>query len=207
MPNFCPNCGAELKYKEAEICPSCGVRIREPPAPAKEKNLYPAAVIGLIIIVGVMSIILAFQLSSSCMPGASLAHPARFANPGFETGNLNGWTTGSTTGIRGDMSHSGTYSCHLDMSGTPATDFVSQSVDLTRAASVTFWGIGESNTWAFSIYVDGTLVQTSNAVSNSWTRYTVPVSGYTGIHTVSIKWNGGPGVYGADIDDFSIEYL
>lgn len=26
--NFCPNCGAELKYPDAEICPSCGVRIK-----------------------------------------------------------------------------------------------------------------------------------------------------------------------------------
>ena len=23
MPNFCPTCGAELKYPEAEICPAC----------------------------------------------------------------------------------------------------------------------------------------------------------------------------------------
>lgn len=36
MPtNYCPNCGAELKFKEAEICPTCGVRIKEPP-PQKE---------------------------------------------------------------------------------------------------------------------------------------------------------------------------
>jgi len=29
MPNFCPTCGAELKYPDAEICPSCGVRIKK----------------------------------------------------------------------------------------------------------------------------------------------------------------------------------
>jgi TM2 domain-containing membrane protein YozV len=29
---FCPNCGAELQYAEAEICPKCGVRIKNPPA-------------------------------------------------------------------------------------------------------------------------------------------------------------------------------
>lgn len=28
---YCPNCGAELKFSEAEICPTCGVRIKEPP--------------------------------------------------------------------------------------------------------------------------------------------------------------------------------
>jgi TM2 domain-containing membrane protein YozV len=30
---YCPNCGAELQYAEAEICPKCGVRIKNPPAP------------------------------------------------------------------------------------------------------------------------------------------------------------------------------
>lgn len=30
---YCPNCGAELKYADAEICPTCGVRIKEPPVP------------------------------------------------------------------------------------------------------------------------------------------------------------------------------
>lgn len=207
MPNFCPNCGAELKYKEAEICPSCGVRIKEPPAPQKEKSPGQVALMGVIVILGVIVIILAIQLSSSCIHGASITHPAQFTNPGFETGNLGGWTAGSTTGIIGDRSHSGTYSCHLDMSGTQATDFISQSIDLTNAASITFWGVGESDTWPFYIYIDGTQVQTSNAVSNIWTQYTVPVSGYTGIHTVSVKWNGGPGIYGADVDDFSLSYV
>jgi uncharacterized membrane protein YvbJ len=31
VQNFCPSCGSELQYKEAEICPKCGVRIKEPP--------------------------------------------------------------------------------------------------------------------------------------------------------------------------------
>lgn len=134
----------------------------------------------------------------------STQYSSQFSNPGFETGNLNGWTAGSTTAILGDRSHSGMYSCHFDMSGTPASDYISQSVDLTNAESISFWGMGESTTWPFSIYIDGTLVQKPNAVSNTWTRYRIPVSGYSSVHTVSIKWNGGPGVYGADIDDFSI---
>lgn len=129
---------------------------------------------------------------------------SHFTNPGFETGTLDGWTAGSTTFILGDRSHSGTYSCHFDMSGTPAGDYISQSVDLTDAVSISFWGMGESNTWPFYVYLDGTLVQKPNAVANTWTRYTIPVAGYSGVHTVTIKWNGGPGMYGADIDDFSI---
>ncbi|MEI6842622.1 MAG: type IV pilin [Methanomicrobiales archaeon] len=29
--NFCPTCGTEQKYPDAEICPNCGVRIKEQP--------------------------------------------------------------------------------------------------------------------------------------------------------------------------------
>lgn len=213
MPNFCPTCGAELKYPEAEICPACGVRIREPPVGKKETGpgftaFLPGAACIAVILAAAVVIIVAVQISVSLAPAhsatISVGTSARFTHPGFETGTLDGWTAGSTTGILGDRSHSGTYSCHFDMTGTPATDYLSQSVDLTGAKAISFWGMGESNTWPFSIYIDGTLVQRSNAVSNIWTQYTVPLSGYSGIHTLTVKWNGGPGMYGADIDDFSI---
>jgi len=213
MPNFCPNCGAALKYPEAEICPACGVRIREAPTWGKEGYrtlaliLVAAAAIA-VILAALYVVLLAGQAyglpAASVSANISAAGPARFVNPGFETGTLSGWTAGSTTGILGDRSHTGTYSCHFDMSGTPATDYLSQSVDLTGATEISFWGTGESNTWPFYVYIDGRLVQTTNAVSNIWTRYTVPVAGYTGVHTVTVKWNGGPGVYGADIDDFAV---
>jgi TM2 domain-containing membrane protein YozV len=45
--NYCPNCGAELQYKEAEICPSCGVRIG-PPGPPKKKEPVLAALLSFI---------------------------------------------------------------------------------------------------------------------------------------------------------------
>lgn len=31
MPKFCPTCGKQLPFEEAEVCPGCGVRIRVPP--------------------------------------------------------------------------------------------------------------------------------------------------------------------------------
>jgi hypothetical protein len=161
------------------------------------------AKIGVIIAV-IIVIMVAFQVSSSIPQGVSATHLSQFTNPGFEAGNPNGWTSGSTTSTLGDRSQSGTYSCHFDMSGTQATDYISQSVDLTNAESISFWGMGESNSWPFSIFIDGTLVQTSHAVPNTWAHYTVPVSGYRGIHVISVKWNGGHGIYGADVDDFSL---
>ncbi len=37
MPNFCPTCGAELQFKDAEICPKCGVRIVTALSPTENK--------------------------------------------------------------------------------------------------------------------------------------------------------------------------
>lgn len=172
---------------------------------ANRRNMvmFPALLIGIIIIVAMAGIFVQ-PTSSSGTPAVSAAYPRQFTNPGFENGTLAGWTAGSKTSVLGDRRHSGTYSCHFDMSGTPATDYVSQTLDLTNAESITFWGMGESTTWPFYIYLDGTLLQKTNAVPNTWTQYKIPVSGYDGPHTVSVKWNGGPGNYGADVDDFSI---
>lgn len=45
MPKFCPTCGAELRYQEAEICPSCGVRIKEQPLRGQSKIRNPGLAI------------------------------------------------------------------------------------------------------------------------------------------------------------------
>jgi hypothetical protein len=166
--------------------------------------IYGVVAIGIVVAVLIFFIVLVSGMTSPlahALPGTA---PHQFTNPGFETGDLTGWTAGKTTSVLGSRSHTGTYSCHFDMSGTQATDYVTQPLDLTGATGITFYGMGEGNTWPFSVYVDNVLVRRSDAVADTWTKYTVPVSGYSGIHTVSVKWNGGPGMYGADIDDFAI---
>jgi len=60
--NFCPNCGSEIQFKQAEICPKCGVRIKEPPKPIGEK--YAGFWIRLVayIIDSIILLIIAFGI-------------------------------------------------------------------------------------------------------------------------------------------------
>ena len=135
----------------------------------------------------------------------TVTNPNRFTNSGFETGDFTGWTTGSTTSISTSKIHSGVYGTHLDMSGTQDTNFVQQSVDLTNVESFSFWGYGESTTRTYYVYIDDVLVAQPAATSNVWTQYTIPTN-YSGVHTVAVKWIGSYS-FGADIDDFSTNYV
>ena len=41
MPRFCPICGVELQYQDAEICSGCGVRIKEPETRIQQGGVGP----------------------------------------------------------------------------------------------------------------------------------------------------------------------
>ena len=130
---------------------------------------------------------------------------ANFTNPGFESGNTNGWTNGSTTTITTN-SHSGNYAVHFYHYANQSTDNLTQNVDLTNVNNITFWGYGEGTTgttYSFYVYIDNILINTIIPNSNNWTEYTISTQGYTGFHNITITWFGG-WVYGADVDDFSI---
>ncbi|MDD5142359.1 zinc ribbon domain-containing protein [Methanoregula sp.] len=45
MPNFCPTCGKQLQFENAEICPACGVRIQPPPIPTEIRSPFLAIVL------------------------------------------------------------------------------------------------------------------------------------------------------------------
>ena len=47
MPKFCPNCGSELQFQEANVCPKCNVKINEPPS-AKGNNNKLEIALGII---------------------------------------------------------------------------------------------------------------------------------------------------------------
>ncbi|AFV22476.1 hypothetical protein Mpsy_0263 [Methanolobus psychrophilus R15] len=48
MANYCPICGTELKFKEAEICPHCGVRIK---ASSSSTNYFTYTIVfGLVLL-------------------------------------------------------------------------------------------------------------------------------------------------------------
>jgi|WetSurMetagenome_2_1015567.scaffolds.fasta_scaffold846350_1 archaeal type IV pilus assembly protein PilA len=56
MPKFCPMCGKQLAFEEAEVCPGCGVRIKAPPikkpsAGSGDKVLLIIAIIGVVFVV------------------------------------------------------------------------------------------------------------------------------------------------------------
>ena len=126
----------------------------------------------------------------------------RFTNPGFESGNLNGWISGSTTSISSTIRHSGQYGVHFGLNGNQNTNFVQQNVDLTLVDSISFWGYGEGTTSPFKVYI-GNSSRTFSATSDTWTKYTIATSNYTGIHTITIRWLVNSACF--DVDDFSTE--
>lgn len=53
-------------------------------------------------------------------------------NPGFETGDFTGWTTGGNRGVDMDSAHSGTYGAFMDL--TEGVTFVSQDLNTTAGS-------------------------------------------------------------------------
>ncbi len=52
MTKFCPSCGKELQFENAEICPNCGVRISSPPLPQSEIKSPGIAAIASFVVPG-----------------------------------------------------------------------------------------------------------------------------------------------------------
>jgi len=80
---------------------------------------------------------------------------ADLANPGFETGDLSGWTAIGQTGVQSDIVYNGGYAAYIgtvdfddddnnDFTGDPGTqgymnNGLQQTVDVTNMTSLDFW--------------------------------------------------------------------
>jgi len=131
----------------------------------------------------------------------------RFLNPGFETGTLDKWTSGTTaTTISSGTYHTGSYA--VEFPNTMSNDdYIEQYIDLTNVTSISFWGYlpVTSGDQKFYVSIDGTDIKTLTGAS-SWTQYTIPISGYSGVHRIRILYSHYYQWYYAYVDDFVAGY-
>ena len=127
----------------------------------------------------------------------------RFINPGFENGSLSGWKAGSTTEISTNP-HNGTKAAHFESNGNSNSNYIEQSIDLTNIGSISFWGIEKEDVTPgymgqFYIYLDNSLIQGPLANSSRYNEYLIDTVNYTGVHNITVSWDGGNSAY---VDDF-----
>ncbi|MGB9201490.1 PKD domain-containing protein [Methanobacterium sp.] len=127
----------------------------------------------------------------------------RFINPGFEIGNLTGWTVGSTTDIS-TVSHNGTNAVYFQGNSNSSSNYIEQNIDLTNIGSISFWGMEKEDVLLgdigqFSVYIDNNLIQMISANSTDYNKYIIPTMNYTGLHNITVSWND---VNSAYLDDF-----
>ncbi|GAB6286709.1 MAG: hypothetical protein STSR0009_29120 [Methanoregula sp.] len=148
-------------------------------------------------------------LKSGLIKVTSNGRANQFINPGFETGDLTGWTTGAATSVSTTQKHSGNYSVYFPID-TPSNDYVTQHIDLTNVMNISFWGYQDgsmdSTTYPqyFYTYIDGVHIQTDSC-NHTWTHYTVPSSRYTGVHLLQVTFDTHSIGSGAYVDDLTTE--
>ena len=140
-------------------------------------------------------------LKTSYITVTSNGRTNQFRNPGFETGTLDNWSKSSDISLLSSTSHTGSYAVFT--SNDPyASEFVEQYVDLTSATNISFWGyIPATSSSIFYLYIDGANVW-STTPATSWTQYTIPVSGYSGVHLVRVTYYHHYQIAPAYLDDF-----
>ncbi|MDD5189190.1 MAG: PKD domain-containing protein, partial [Methanoregula sp.] len=128
--------------------------------------------------------------------------PAYFINPGFETGDFSGWTTGGRASEIVRTAHTGEYAVRFHW-GAETPDSVMQKVDLTGADNISFWGLTELNNdpRKILVYIDDDLIaQLSYGPASTWTQFTISTN-YTGAHEIKIS-SSATTTY-LTVDDFS----
>jgi uncharacterized RDD family membrane protein YckC len=87
---FCPNCGGELQFQEAEICPKCGVRIKEPPMPVQDKYAGFWIRFGAYLIDGIIcavvvygSLFIVILLGAALTPGSYSSYYSPYSSSNY----------------------------------------------------------------------------------------------------------------------------
>ena len=147
-------------------------------------------------------------------------------NPGFETGNMNNWSSSYFTASNVE-SHTGTYSAYKNQyfsTGASITSgyayYISQSVNLTNIDTLSFYykhatvpasWPGSSTSYVYcDINADNSLEWTNSSVSDSYRYASVDVSSFSGIKTVKLGGyfvlTGGSFTIHYSFDDIVAEY-
>ena len=130
------------------------------------------------------------------------------ANPGFETGNLIGWTASGTTSVV-TTAHSGTYAARGGSAGPTGNSSVSQTFTIpSGATSLSFWyqvycPDSVSYDWATATLRDNTTATTTTMLgrtctrTGTWVQVSANVSGLVG-HSVTLTLTNHDDNYAGD---------
>jgi hypothetical protein len=157
-----------------------------------------------------MKKLLLFLFAVTVVFGITRAVEAIPMNPGFETGDLTGWTSGGQAGVQSAIVHDGDYSAWIgtvDFNGNNSNDFtvvygqqlnqnyISQTIDVTDMGMLDIWY--NYYTWdykpydnpGFKISINGSPVFSISASevnticgldNTGWNVYSYDLTGYTG---------------------------
>ncbi|MDD3135964.1 MAG: PKD domain-containing protein, partial [Methanoregula sp.] len=142
-------------------------------------------------------------LKSSLITVTSNGRNNQFINPGFETGDLTGWTATSAGSATSSINHTGNYSLYT---GTSMS--IEQHVDLTNIPNISFWiyrpNGGAPSGQHFTLSIDGAGIRDIHATDEAWIQYVIPIS-HSGVHTVKISYSDGATGYVQYLDDVVAE--
>lgn len=122
------------------------------------------------------------------------------------------WTCGHNTSYASSYCYStnnivhSSSTCLIIKTTSGAGDWASaeQSVDLTGVTNITFWYYCDRTTCPpLSVIIDSTTVYTlTSYTKNAWTQVTIPISGFSGLHTLKFYESVSASLY-IRVDDVS----
>jgi hypothetical protein len=134
------------------------------------------------------AILLYKKTISKILSVISVAGTNKIVNGGFETGTISGWSkyedSGTSVSISGSYYHTGIYGVRFDTPSIGKTCYIYQDVDLTGVSTLEVWGLYGYN--GGFITIDSDIKQSGLDDGATWTKHSVDVSSYSGVHTIKI---------------------